>query len=150
MEDSNLQSCVKTGCAATIAGHLAYSKVIISVIDIRPPLDIFEKMLNTICRFFSFIYIFKYYCRCPRDSPLEWIKIELWREAQKYPLFHSLQEIYENNRAVQCCQLMAELPGHAAGEKMGPLGEHLWLGTAKQCCGFVTFCYGSGSSNPCL
>lgn len=30
--------------------------------------------------------------RCPRDSPLEWIKVELWREAQKYPLFHSLQE----------------------------------------------------------
>jgi hypothetical protein len=32
-------------------------------------------------------------------------------------------KIYENNRAVQCCQLLAEFPGHAAGEKMGPLGK---------------------------
>jgi len=30
--------------------------------------------------------------RCPRDSPLEMIKADLWREAQNYPLFHALQE----------------------------------------------------------
>ena len=30
--------------------------------------------------------------RCPRDSPLEMIKGELWREAQNYPLFHVLQD----------------------------------------------------------
>ena len=30
--------------------------------------------------------------RCPRDSPLEMIKVELWREAQNYPLFHVLQD----------------------------------------------------------
>ena len=33
-----------------------------------------------------------YYLRCPRDSPLEMIKGELWREAQNYPLFHVLQD----------------------------------------------------------
>ena len=30
--------------------------------------------------------------RCPRDTPLEIIKGELWKEAQNYPLFHSLQD----------------------------------------------------------
>lgn len=30
--------------------------------------------------------------RCYRDSPLDNIKSELWREAQNFPLFHALQE----------------------------------------------------------
>ena len=31
-------------------------------------------------------------CRCFRESPLERIKQELWREAQDFPLFHLLQQ----------------------------------------------------------
>ncbi len=30
--------------------------------------------------------------RCPRESPLDRLKADLWREAHKYPLFHLLQE----------------------------------------------------------
>ncbi len=145
MEDSNLHSCRTRRLRCHHSRPSCLLKIYLVGHWCKALFVIFKKTYfkYNLSKFICHLY----FCRCPRDSPLEWIKIELWREAQKYPLFHSLQETWKYS-ALQCCYLLAELPGHA-GEKMGPL-RNLWLLTSQQCCGPVTFLYGSGSSNPCL